>query len=303
MRRPRFRTIVILFLLALLSGIGYVAWVILDFPPPGLILSYGLPPAGGPTGRTDEVEGVTYIELSPGYFRMGSHDLCERGDLIGRFSEMFGLSWGVPPEHKGGECPTRWVELEEPFWIAATEIPNEVFERMGGTWERSPYSKEDRQPAGRVSWRKARKFCDWLTERADGTFRLPTEAEWEYAARAGTTGKWSFGNSEKLLGAHAWFADNSVDDPHDVGTKLPNPWGLFDMHGNVWEWVADEAHEDYTGAPRTGEAWAAGDPEFRVFRGGGCMVGADDCRSSQRRWTTPKRRITYIGVRPVMERP
>ena len=101
-----------------------------------------------------------------------------------------------------------------------------------------------KRPVINVSWNDAKAYCDWLSKKTGDTYRLPTEAEWEYACRAGTTTKWSFGDDEKELGKYAWYDKNAYDKgekhsdygTHPVGEKLPNPWGLYDMHGNVWEW-------------------------------------------------------------------
>ena len=119
--RRRFR---ILLLIALLALSGWGVWVILDWPPPVLLLKYGLPPAGGPTGKTKEIEGIKFIEISPGYYRMGSHYLCEKGDLLGFVGSLVGMDWGTPPKHLRTECPQGWAEIKEPFWIAETEVTN-----------------------------------------------------------------------------------------------------------------------------------------------------------------------------------
>ncbi|MDP3013907.1 MAG: formylglycine-generating enzyme family protein, partial [Candidatus Subteraquimicrobiales bacterium] len=109
----------------------------------------------------------------------------------------------------------------------------------------------------------------------------PSEAEWEYAARAGTTTRYSFGDYESKLGDYAWYWDNSGHKTHDVGQKKPNPWGLYDMHGNVWEWVQDIWHDNYNGAPTDGSSWE-GDGSVRVIRGGEWNVNAGHCRSAFR---------------------
>ena len=98
---------------------------------------------------------------------------------------------------------------------------------------------DDNAPIIGISWYDAVAYCKWLSEKTGDKYRLPTETEWEYACRAGTETKWSFGDDEKELEKHAWYNKNSDNTTHLVGEKLPNPWGLYDIHGNVWEWCED----------------------------------------------------------------
>ena len=121
---------------------------------------------------------------------------------------------------------------------------------------------EDDLPAASVTWFDARDFCEHFG------YRLPTEAEWEYAARAGTRTRYLFGDDESKLGEYAWYSGNSGGRLHPVGTRQPNPWGLHDMHGNVWEWVQDCWHENYNGAPADGSAWETDKCQQWVLRGG-----------------------------------
>jgi len=113
--------------------------------------------------------------------------------------------------------------------------------------------------------------------------KLPTEAQWEYACRAGSTGKYCFGDDVNQLKKYAWYNENAGSKTHPVGEKLANSWGLHDMHGNVWEWCEDVWHENYNGAPVDGSAWlTGGDKDRRALRGGSWNVIGSNCRSAIR---------------------
>jgi formylglycine-generating enzyme required for sulfatase activity len=136
-----------------------------------------------------------------------------------------------------------------------------------------------------VSWEDAVAYAQWLSEQTGKRYRLPTEAEWEYAARAGTRTPWSFGDDKGELGNSAWYSANSGAQTHPVGEKAPNPWGLHDVHGNVWEWVRDCWHGSYARAPTDGSAWEeadGGDCGRRVLRGGSWFDGPVTLRSAYR---------------------
>lgn len=148
------------------------------------------------------------------------------------------------------------------------------------------------RPVIGVSWWECDAYCRWLGA------RLPSEAEWEYACRAGTTtGYWS-GDEERDLARVGWYDGNSTDRVHAVGEKPANPWGLFDMHGNVWEWCEDAWHPNYEGAPTDGSAWTAGASGDRVIRGGGWYASARDARSAYRFRFYPGLRYGFLGFRP-----
>jgi formylglycine-generating enzyme required for sulfatase activity len=182
----------------------------------------------------------------------------------------------------------RQVTLTEPFYLGVYEVTQAQYERVMGT---NPSKfKGAKNPVEEVSWTKAVEFCRKLSalpeEKAAGhVYRLPTDAEWEYACRAGTTTKYSFGDDENQLGAYAWCRENSGRTTHPVGQKKPNAWGLYDMHGNVWEscqdWYAALVIANATDptGPSTGSA--------RVGRGGGWNDISGNCRSAIRRRSTP----------------
>jgi formylglycine-generating enzyme required for sulfatase activity len=168
---------------------------------------------------------------------------------------------------------------------------------MGGVPSKS---KEDDSPVENVSWEDAAKFCQKLSampeeRKAGRVYRLPTEAEWEYACRAGTKTKYSFGDDESRLGEYGWLGENSRRQTHPVGQKKPNAWGLYDMHGNVSEWCSDW-HGDYADGVATDPR---GPPSgsARVLRGGSRHNTARNCRSALRGRVNPSYRDYLLGLR------
>jgi formylglycine-generating enzyme required for sulfatase activity len=167
-----------------------------------------------------------------------------------------------------------------------------------------------RHPVETVNWDEAVAFCHRLSampaERAaERVYRLPTEAEWEYACRAGTTTRWYSGNDEAGLVDVAWFKKNAGGTTQPVGEKKPNAWGLYDMHGNVYQWCSDLFSADYYKqsppsdpvGPTTGSGGRG-----RVFRGGCAGLNPSDCRSAFRSYDLPGVRSRWNGFRVVMER-
>lgn len=156
----------------------------------------------------------------------------------------------------------------------------------------------ERRPVIHVSWHDAQAYVGWLSRETGAPYRLPSEAEWEYACRAGSTTHWSFGDDEALLADHAWYYANSESKTHPVGEKRANRFGLHDMHGNVFEWLEDVRHEDYQGAPADGSAWTTkGDIFTRVVRGGSWFGLPRYLRSAIRYYITPDDRNDKFGFR------
>ncbi len=160
------------------------------------------------------------------------------------------------------------------------------------------------RPVINVSWNDItgeRGFIDWLNSKVKGApYRLPSEAEWEYAARAGSSARFSFGDSDAALGDHAWYGSNSGSRTHPVGEKQPNAFGLYDVHGNVWEWVQDCWHGSYNGAPSDGSAWmnaSEGDCSYAVLRGGSWNDSPRYLRSAIRSRDRRENRYNGIGFR------
>jgi formylglycine-generating enzyme required for sulfatase activity len=132
-------------------------------------------------------------------------------------------------------------------------------------------------------------------------YRLPSEAEWEYACRACTQSRYFFGDDESKLGEYAWYARNSGQKTHPVGRKKPNPWGLYDMHGNVWEWVQDRWHDSYNGSPSDGSAWEDENISNLASRGGSWYCDTHFCRSAARFSRDPESRFSNLGFRLLRE--
>ena len=150
----------------------------------------------------------------------------------------------------------------------------------------------------KVSWYDVQQFISKLNQKTGQNYWLPSEAEWEYAARAGTTTDWSFGNDESKLGNYAWYSQNSGRKTQEVGQKLPNAFGLYDMHGNVWEWTQDCWYGSYSGAPTDGSAWTTGcTSNSRVLRGGSWVSNPALLRSANRNWIYPVLRYFDNGFR------
>jgi formylglycine-generating enzyme required for sulfatase activity len=192
------------------------------------------------------------------------------------------------------EGPVHHVKISNAFYMGKYEVTQKQWRDV---MENSPSNfKGDNLPVEMVSWNDAQDFIMKLNEKEGGNkYRLPTEAEWEYSARAGTTTKFSFGDDESKLGDYAWYYENSGSKTHDVGQKKPNPWGLYDMHGNVWEWMQDNLHADYNGAPTDGSSWESGSSP--VVRGGDWSHDANYCRSAFRSGVDTGLRRSNFGFR------
>jgi formylglycine-generating enzyme required for sulfatase activity len=192
------------------------------------------------------------------------------------------------------------VAISRPYMIGKFQVTQEQWQQVMGN---NP-SKEHGMtlPVTNVSWNDCQKFFLKLNERIpEGSFRFPTEDEWEYACRSGSTCAYCFGDGEGKLMDYAWYYDNSNGMPHPVGMKKPNAWGLHDMHGNVWEWCYDWYGAYGREAVKDPEGAASG--SYRVYRGGGWLNGADYCRSADRGNIIPDYRGNYVGFRAAMTLP
>ncbi len=202
------------------------------------------------------------------------------------------------------EKPVHKVTIGKPFYLGKFEVTQAEWKVV---MESDPsYFKGDDLPVENVSWDDCRKFIEKLNGRRDGyEYRLPSEAEWEYACRAGTTTAFVFGetittdrvnyNGNYPYGNAPKGAYREKTTP--VGSFPPNALGLYDMHGNVWEWCQDRWHGNYEGAPNSGSAWEGGGENVRVLRGGSWNDFADLCRSAYRGGSTPDDRGSLMGFR------
>jgi formylglycine-generating enzyme required for sulfatase activity len=242
------------------------------------------------TGRTTQDVlyaprgGYELVWITGGEFLMGSPDSKE--------------GW------RNKEGPQHAVQVPG-FYIGRYPVTNEEYGRFLAEdlkavepkyWDRREYNKP-RQPVVGVSWRNAWQYAQWAG------LQLPSEAQWEYACRAGTSTLYYSGDSQQDLDRVGWHNENSEERLHLVGQKEPNKFGLYDMHGNVWEWVEDAWHENYKGAPNDGSAWIDDRPKGsmgRVARGGSFNDFAVWCQSTFRHAYDWRVRFSWLGFRLVL---
>jgi formylglycine-generating enzyme required for sulfatase activity len=247
-------------------------------------------------------------------------DEAEKDRILKRFVEEFvpltpgadkfpaSFKMGSAGEAPASEKPVVTVMFRAPFAVARYEVTQELYQAVTG---KDPSRwKGPRNSVEMVSWDEAVAFCRMATDELrkrkliaeDEVIRLPSEAEWEYACRAGTTTKYSFGDDEKDLKEYAWFRGNSKGEDPPVGKKKPNAWGLYDMHGYVWEWCADVWHPTHEGASAEGKAREGKDSKERVVRGGAWDAEADRSRSAFRQGHAADYRSAAVGFRCVRAR-
>jgi formylglycine-generating enzyme required for sulfatase activity len=249
------------------------------------LVSGPVPKSSAAALTLDFGKGVTMklVLIRPGRFMMGSPDSEQGGD--------------------SRESPQHEVVITKPFYIGVTEVTQAQYEAVMG---RNPSKfKGPTNPVDSVIWDEAVEFCRKLSEKTGETIRLPTEAEWEYACRAGRQTRFSFGDSDSALGDYAWYGGNSGDtegvqySTHPVGQKKPNAWGLYDMHGNVYEWCADR-YGPYSSGSST-DPQGAGSGGTRVVRGGSWRDGeTDTLRCAHRYGHPPSFRRNNYGFRCAM---
>jgi formylglycine-generating enzyme required for sulfatase activity len=211
-------------------------------------------------------DDMNFVRISAGEFMMGS-------------------------ENSGDEQPVHRVKISRDFEMGKCEVTQAQWRAVMGN--NPSHFKGDHLPVENVSWNDVQEFIKKLNQ-ADSKhlYRLPTEAEWEYACRAGTTGAYA-GN----LDAMAWYGSNANRQTHPVGQKQANAWGLYDMHGNVWEWCQDWYDRDYYRQSLGTDPQGPSTGARRVNRGGGWLINAGNCRSAGRFSDSPGLRGHYLGFR------
>ncbi|MCF6178238.1 MAG: formylglycine-generating enzyme family protein [Geopsychrobacter sp.] len=260
--------LVMLFLLPLSALAGFV---------PGFELKGHSSVSMGKT-LTDPITGMEFVLVKGGCFKMGSND---------------GAS---------DEKPLHEVCVDD-FWMGKYEVTQAQYDKlMKGFWgggNRSEFKGKNR-PVENISWEETQKFIDKLNSKSKKKYRLPTEAEWEYAARSGgKKEKWAGTNSESSLGEYAWYSKNSNSQTHPAGQKKPNGLGLYDMSGNVWEWCSDRYDTGYYSQSPRQNPQGPSKGSDRVIRGGGWDYGPWILRSANRNGGRPGYRDFNLGFRLV----
>jgi formylglycine-generating enzyme required for sulfatase activity len=224
--------------------------------------------------------GMKLVLIPAGEFLMGSPD--------------------TDKDFEAGEGPQHRVIITMPFYIGTTEVTQAQWKAVMGN-NPSNFQGDD-LPVEKVSFDNCNKFLTKLSVKEGKSYRLPTEAEWEYACRAGSTTRFNSGDDDSALDGAGWYAGNSDRKTHLVGQKKPNAWGLYDMHGNVCEWCQDWYEQDYYRSSQAVNPTGPAQPQrtYRVFRGGS-WEGNSDCRSAARCfWGVQVDCSYYIGFRVVL---
>ncbi len=257
----------------------------------------------GPKAVTLSAEGVDFefVLVGPGRFMMGSmadkeeqpiHEVNIAYSFYMGKTEVTCEQFGLFADETGYV-----TDAEKQLWAFMRTTTSDWFARPAVSWRDPGFVQLDNEPATCISWYDAIEFCKWLSEKTGRVIRLPSEAEWEYTCRAGTTGDFAGPVADM-----AWDRFNSGVRTMPVGKKKPNAWGLYDMHGNVWEWVLDMWHDGYNGAPTDGSAWVEADIFIPVMRGGSFTNPKWWLRSANHMRNDPGCRFSYNhGFRLVME--
>ena len=251
-----------------------------------------LPKAAVPTPRpSPSVQPAVGVYLRPGKTFRDCADCPEMVVVPAGSFRMGDLSGGGDSD----ETPVHQVTIPRAFAVGKYEVTQAEWRSVMGN--NPSQFKGDRNPVEKVSWKDAKNFVRKLSDKTGKQYRLLSESEWEYAARAGTTTKWHCGSGEGCVSGVAWHLSNSGKTTHAVGGKQPNGFGLYDMHGNVWEWTEDCWNANYIGAPDDGEANATGDCTLRVLRGGSWDYVPWILRAADRGGGNTSKRNSNVGFR------
>ncbi len=291
-----------------------------------LAVAYAQAPVSSHKPSFTNALGMQFIRLKAGSFMMGS-----QMPLWKKFKTTAAClaSKGGRSHYKDSSCqvdhneviedketPRHRVTFIKAFDMGVHEVTYGQFKKFiqsaglekefGGHFKTMNQFGDD-VPVVSVSWNDAADFVRWLNKVKPawdgGTYALPTEAQWEYGARAGTSTAYSFGDTPAQIDDYAWFENNAFSDdgyaPQKIGTKKPNAWGLYDMHGNVWEWTADWFNPNYYSISPPVEPTGAPIGFNKVYRGGGWYSAAEDLRSATRSAQPPENHYNYLGFRVV----
>lgn len=263
-------------------------------------------PAHGEAAQKESSEGVEY---EPFAVFQDRHKSGEKGPqmIVIPAGEFLMGSPPSEPERTKNEGPQHRVRIEQSFAIGKYEVTFEEYDAFAQATGRDKPADEGwgRRPVINVNWEDATAYAKWLSEQTGKRYRLPSEAEWEYAARAGTTTPFHTGEQitteqANFNGNHTYNGSTKGEDRGKtvaVGSFPANAFRLHDMHGNVWEWVQDCWHKNYEGAPADGSAWESGDCAGRVLRGGSWFLEPGGLRSAGRYGNGPTNRFYGRGFR------
>ena len=317
-----------------------VVWLTVLGGPAGAAESSG--GAGSKTLITNVI-GMKLVLIPPGEFIMGSRESTE--DVVAFFNKKYGQNL-LKGDYFEDEHPEHRVLISRPFYLATCPVTRGQFRRFVGdkqykteaergtnpgaygwnpdtkayefnakfSWRNVGFEQTDEHPVVNVSWNDAMAFCQWLSERDGNTYRLPSEAEWEYACRAGTTTRYYSGDDPELLPRVANVADATAKAKFPnlkytirakdgyvftcpVGLFKPNAFGLYDMHGNVWQWCSDWYDSMYYIGTPTVDPLGPDYGQYRVLRGGSWNNWPIRCRSAARGWFEPEDRNITAGIR------
>ncbi len=234
--------------------------------------------------------GMKFAYIRSGSFMIGS----------GLSPSVIETKYGGDAKWYNDEWPQHEVSLTKSFYIQTTEVTQRQWMAVMGNNPSGFKNCGENCPVDKVSWYDVQEFIRRLNQQ-EGTdkYRLPTEAEWEYACRAGSTTAFCFGNDKNVLDEYAWYNSNSRDWTHQVDQKKPNAWGLYDMHGNVWEWCQDW-YSDYSSEAVT-DPTGPSSGSHRVSKGGSWRSAARFCRSAHRYGVDPGYRRPTRGFRLVKD--